>query len=104
MKTFDDIDSARIYAKYHTTSGNPCVVVERSRSVRPRYAVIRLPKVGEKVFYIFNGDKYPEGTVKSISPSLKVITTSKNRKYYRDGDKGIWYDSEKLWSLSWDDV
>lgn len=64
----------------------------------PRYDVIEMPQIGDDVSYGFNGDSYPCGQVKSISKSLKVITTTDGSKFYRRKLTGSWR-MHKTWSL-----
>lgn len=64
----------------------------------PRYDVIKAPKVGDEVSYSFNGDTYPCGTIVSISKTLKKITTSDGKDFYRKGQTGRWLYSN-MWTL-----
>jgi hypothetical protein len=79
-------------------TGANFIPTDAGRSVYPRYDVIELPKVGDKVSYAFNGDYYPCGEIKSISPSLRIITTTTGRKFYRRGRSGAWVNNG-TWSL-----
>ena len=63
----------------------------------PRYDVIELPKVGDDVSYSFNGDSYPCGKIEKISESLRVITTTGDRKFYRRKQSGKWLNGS--WAL-----
>ena len=38
----------------------------------------------------FNGDYYPCGTIVKISPTLKKITTSDGKEFYRVKQTGSW--------------
>lgn len=74
------------------------IATDAGQHVSPRYDVIELPKVGDKVSYAFNGDYYPCGEIASISKSLKLITTTEGRKFYRQRQTGCWkYNG--TWSL-----
>ncbi len=66
--------------------------------VSPRYDVIELPKVGDKVSYAFNGDYYPCGVVTKISKTLRKISTSEGRDFYRVRQTGCWKNNG-TWSL-----
>lgn len=52
--------AAALGPKYQATDAGPYV--------SPRYDIIDLPQVGDDVSYTFNGDYYPCGKIKSISP------------------------------------
>lgn len=103
-KTFDAAKevAAALGAGWIATDAGPYV--------SPRYDVIDLPKVGDAVSYTFNGDSYPCGTIKSISPGpgfRRIVAgpdfTGKDRVFWRrchDGEPtgGAWIN-EKTWSL-----
>ncbi|WXB48017.1 hypothetical protein WCWAEYFT_CDS0315 [Vibrio phage VB_VaC_TDDLMA] len=74
------------------------MVVDKGEYILPRFDVIEKPRVGDKVSYAFNGDSTPCGEIKSISKSLKVITTTDGQKFYRKGLSGTW-KYNKTWSL-----
>jgi hypothetical protein len=73
------------------------IAIERT-SVSPKWDIIRAPHVGDKVSYSFNGDTYPCGTITSISKSMKVVTTSEGRKFYRRRQSGAWINAG-TWAL-----
>ena len=91
-RTFDAAKevAAALGAGYIATDAGPYV--------SPRYDVIALPKVGDAVSYAFNGDSYACGYVASISPSLKLITTTEGQKFYRVRETGCW-KYNRTWSL-----
>lgn len=95
-KTFQD--AQKIAAALNVYSPETYVATDSGPNVSPRYDVIKLPKVGDKVSYSFNGDTYPCGTVKSVSPSLKLIVTTEGQKFYRRGETGKWIYNG-TWSL-----
>lgn len=66
------------------------IATDSGESCSPRYDVIELPKLGDEVSKSFNGDYYPCGTVTSISPTFKKITTSSGETFYRRKDTGAW--------------
>ena len=74
--------AAALGAGYIATDAGP--------NVSPRFDVVELPKIGDKVSKRFNGDSYPSGVIKSISKSLKVITTDEGEKFYRVRETGSW--------------
>jgi len=64
----------------------------------PRFDVIRVPHVGDEVSYAFNGDSYPCGTVTAITKSLRKVTTSGGRVFWRRKLSGAWVNNG-TWSL-----
>jgi hypothetical protein len=70
--------------------GADYVATDAGQWTSPRYDVIKLPKVGDKISKAFNGDSYPSGTIKSISKSLRVIITDEGEKFYRIRETGSW--------------
>lgn len=81
-----------------TVKENRYLATDAGPHVSPRYDVIELPRVGDKVSYAFNGDSYPCGEIVSISKSLKVIVTSEGKKFYRRRQTGSWINNG-TWSL-----
>lgn len=94
--------AAALGEKYQATdSGKWC---------SPRYDVIDLPQVGDEVSYAFNGDYYPCGKIKSISPGpafWKIVAgpdfSGRDRVFWRrcrDGKPtgGAWV-CDKTWSM-----
>jgi hypothetical protein len=79
-------------------TGIPHMLVDRGSGTYPRYAVIRTPKVGDPVSRAFNGDYYPDGEIAKISPSLKVITTTTNTRFYRWQESG-WWRANGMWTM-----
>lgn len=82
----------------HLETSKVFMWVDNGRHCHPQYDVIKAMEVGDEVSYGFNGDYYPCGTIISISPSYKVITTSDGSKFYRKGTTGCWR-KDKTWSL-----
>lgn len=78
--------------------GSEYIPTDAGPNVSPRYDVIKLPQVGDKVSYAFNGDSYPCGTIKSISESKKLIVTTEGQKFYRRRNTGSWVYNG-TWSL-----
>ena len=63
----------------------------------PRFDVIKAPAHSDAVSYYFNGDSYPCGYIKTISKTLKKITTTEGQVFYRRGNTGSW--KMKCWSM-----
>lgn len=79
--------------------GADYLAIDAGVHVSPRYDVIKMPKVGDKVSYAFNGDYYPCGEIKSVSKfPHRVIVTTEGQKFYRRGDSGSW-KYNRTWSL-----
>jgi hypothetical protein len=79
-----------------------CIATDAGPLVSPRYDVIELPRVGDKVSYAFNGDYYPCGEITKISKTLKQITAEDKEgkvwKFYRVRQTGCWR-MDGTWSL-----
>jgi hypothetical protein len=67
-------------------------------SCSPRYYVSAVPVVGDAVSYAFNGDYYPCGVVATVSKTLKKITTTDGKVFYRRRQTGAWV-MNRTWSL-----
>lgn len=79
-------------------SGELYIAIDSGANTFPRFDVIRAPAVGDAVSYSFNGDTYPCGHIKSISPSLKRVVTTTNKVFHRRRNGGSWV-MNKTWSL-----
>lgn len=88
----------RIAASATKLTGELHIATDDGEYHSPRYDVIAMPKVGDKVSYAFNGDYYPDGEIVNISASLRIITTTSGRKYYRRRLKGLWLNG-RMWCL-----
>jgi len=62
------------------------------------FEVVVAPKVNDPVSYAFNGDYYPCGHIKSVSKTMKKITTTDGGVFYRKRNTGTWL-KHKTWSL-----
>lgn len=74
------------------------IPIDRGSNVSPRFDVIEAPRIGDPVSYGFNGDYYPDGHIEKISSSMKVITTTSGRKYYRRKQTASWKYNQ-TWTL-----
>lgn len=79
-------------------TGELYIPVDRGAYTSPRFDVIRAPKVGDKVSYAFNGDSRPCGEIVKISPTMKKITTSDGKEFYRRGQSASWINNG-TWSM-----
>lgn len=95
-KSFDE--AIEIANMLNANGAESYIAIDRGECVSPRFDVIELPKVGDPVSKAFNGDSYPEGTIASISKSLRVITTDTGVKFYRRRQTGSWL-ANGTWSL-----
>lgn len=82
-KTFEAAQSVAAHLDGH-------IATDAGPNVSPRYDVIKLPKVGDKVSKAFNGDHYPCGVIVNISKTLKAITTDGGDVFYRVRQTGSW--------------
>ena len=96
---FKSMDQASEIAKSATeVTGKLYLPVDAGSGVWPRFDVIEAPAVGDEVSYAFNGDYYPCGTIKSISASFRLITTTEGQKFYRRRESACWkYNG--VWSM-----
>lgn len=87
-----------IVAALNELSEQELIATDAGEYVSPRYDLMVKPQVGDEVSMAFNGDYYPVGHITSISGSLKVITTSSGKRFYRKKQSGTW-KYNKTWSL-----
>ena len=82
LNGFPELNIAPFSDKYIATdAGTRC---------SPQFDVIERPQIGDKVSYGFNGDSYPCGVIIKISPTLKKITTTAGKVFYRRHRTGCW--------------
>lgn len=85
-------------AESTTATGQLYIAIDKGEWTSPRYDVMAAPKVGDQVSYAFNGDYYPDGEITHITTSLRIVTTSTGRKYYRRKRTGLWLN-RGMWAL-----
>lgn len=99
FKTFEQAEkvaaSANLLGKFE---GGELIATDAGPNVSPRYDVIRLPTVGDKVSYSFNGDSYPDGEIHSISALHTKVVTTTGSAYYRRRKTGAWL-KDNTWFL-----
>lgn len=95
-KTLDR--AVEIAAQLTQALGRLFIGTDAGPSVSPRYDVIEMPKLGDKVSKAFNGDYYPEGEITKVSKSLTRIETSTGAVFYRRKLSGAWINNG-TWSL-----
>jgi hypothetical protein len=66
------------------------IATDAGSCTSPRFDVIEAPQVGDQVSYSFNGDSSPCGHITAISKTLKKISTSNGRTFYRYKQSGSW--------------
>ena len=81
--------AAEVAANLSASTGRFYIAIDNGAGTWPQHDIIEAPKVGDPVSYGFNGDRYPDGAILRVSPSLKVVTTKKG-KYYRRKKTGRW--------------
>lgn len=82
-----------------TMLGKGFIATDAGPFVSPRYDVIQLPKVGDKVSKEFNGDSYPCGVIVKVSATFKSIRTDGGDVFYRVRQSGSWRN-EGTWYLT----
>ena len=95
-KTMQDAEDVVMLLNLH--NDEQYLAVDKGPSVSPRYDVVHMPQVGDAVSYGFNGDYYPCGKIASISKTLKKITTTEGKEFYRRRQTGSWV-MNGTWSL-----
>ena len=96
LKSFEQAETKAVQEtkKY----GRPHIAVDRGQYHHPQFSTIAIPQIGDPISYAFNGDYYPDGYIKSISKTLKVVTSTTGNKYYRRRQTGSWIKNG-TWSM-----
>ena len=89
--------AAEIAAAQTIETGKLHIACDYGDHCSPRYYTVEVPAVGDLVSYAFNGDYYPCGVVTAVSKTLKKITTSEGKVFYRRRLTGCW--KSNIWSL-----
>lgn len=107
-KNFDDAQAAaQIANRADPRRGGQCsedrdiyIATDGGEGLWPRYDVVRIPQVGDKVSVGFNGDAYPRGVIVSVGAGKRmVVTTDEGNKYNRFRKTGTWREAGNGWSL-----
>lgn len=95
-----DYDNAQEIAAYLTEkTGKVHLGVDRGSHVWPRFDVIEFDlKPGTIVSMGLNGDFYPQGAVKSVSDSFRIVTLENGKRFYRRKLTSAWVH-DGCWSL-----
>jgi len=64
------------------------------------YFVFKMPAVGDKVSYGFNGDWYPCGEIAKISKTFKKIATNTGEIFWRKGEGKSWMREGGTWGMT----
>jgi hypothetical protein len=96
FKTFEQV--LEIADEASKFAGEDYIAVDSGEYCSPRYDVIKAPQQHDAVSYTFNGDSYPCGFIKTISKTMKKITTTTGEVFYRQGKTGSW--KMKCWFLT----
>ena len=96
FKTFEQAQEVADAAS--NFEGVDYIATDEGESCSPRYDVIMAPEVLDPVSYTFNGDAYPCGFIKTISKTMKKITTTTGKTFYRKRNTGSWVSSP-CWSM-----
>lgn len=95
-KTFEDAE--RVADAASIFEGVDYIAVDNGANSFPRYDIIKAPQLLDAVSYCFNGDSYPCGHIKTISKSMKKITTTTGETFYRQKQSGCWL-MNRTWSM-----
>jgi hypothetical protein len=95
-KTMQDAEDIALLLNLH--NDEKYIAIDNGEWCSPRFDVLRMPQVGDDVSYGFNGDYYPCGKIKSISKTLKKITTTEGKDFFRRRQSGSWV-MNGTWSL-----
>lgn len=79
-------------------AGATYIPTDAGPNCSPRFDVILAPKIGDPISYSFNGDSYPDGEIVKISGSIRIVTSSSGRRYYRRRLTGSWINNN-CWSM-----
>jgi hypothetical protein len=88
FKTFEQAQEVAEAASIF--EGVDYIATDAGANSYPRYDVIKAPQVLDPVSYAFNGDAYPCGHIKTISKTMKKITTTTGKVFYRRRNTGSW--------------
>ena len=92
-----EVEANEAAAKLTEESNELHIVTHEPSYVCNKWAVHRVPQVGDFVSYSFNGDSYPDSEIVSVSKTLKVITTKSGKKYYRYKNHASWRNNGTWW-------
>lgn len=81
-------------------NGDTYVAVDAGPQTWPRYDVVRLPKVGDKVSYQLGSDVYRDGIIVKVGNGVRAsIVTDTGNVYYRSGKTAHWLMTNTRWCL-----
>lgn len=94
-------ESAQITANLATAAqpGLTFLVSDDGPRVSPRFDIRPMPRVGDPVTKAFNGDYYPAGRIKNISPTGYKITTDTGVTFYRKNAARHVWKSGGTWTM-----
>jgi hypothetical protein len=96
------VRAQRIAAEASSLTGAEWDAIDNGEHCYPRYDVVRVPRVGDKVSYAFNGDSYPDGEIVSVSSrdkGFRIVKTDTGSAYYRRKQTAGWIKKGGTWSL-----
>lgn len=92
-------NAVEIAASLTERTGKLHLGVDRGEYVWPRFDVIEFDvKAGTEVSMGFNGDYYPQGTVKRVSKDYRIVTLDNGKRFFRRRLTAAWVN-EGTWSL-----
>lgn len=72
------------YAEEITTfTGELHIPIDHGDYTFPRFEIMKMFVVGQEISKYFNGDSYPDETIKKISDGLRIITSTSGNRYFR---------------------
>ena len=96
IKSFEH--ATELAAAQTQATGKLYIACDRGECCSPRFHVEPAPVVGEEVSIGFNGDYYPCGVITSISKTMKKITTSEGKVFYRKRQMAVW-KADGIWCM-----
>lgn len=98
-RDWTSFETVQTIASYLTAmTGKSYVPCDRGPSVSPRFDVVLVPCVGDKISFAINGDYYPDGVITRVTKSLRVISDS-GRTYRRVALTAGWVQTGGYCSL-----
>ncbi len=79
-------------------TGKRLIGIDAGENVSPRFDIIEMWEVGDKVSRTINGDYYPDGEITKITKTYQIVTSTGSR-YIRRGESGTWLRSGGHWTL-----
>lgn len=92
------LECAERIAEEIREAGMPVIAVDMGEECKKRYCIIPAPIPGDVVSYKFFSSKFSSGVVTSIDAECRIIITSLNHVYIREGASSTWLKDGK-WTM-----